>query len=319
MTILSSGSIALGIFVWLPLGYFVGNTLLQNSRAAQGLPEEDIVIDLCIDPTTAADCNNHGSCIMNGTDPVCECEIGFVGDDCSNITCYHLKGNDRENDFCYMIGTEKESFIIDNEYVFNFLCSYDPSTGFQCDCYFGYFGQKCDQNICEGVDCGPNGDCVFDVDATNGTACSCHEDYGGEKCNEQPCSENYYCNQDDGGGECVSIDGVMGCRCNPPYSSESCDVNVCYGGGDYHCNGNGDCVADPATGYTSRLCDCFPGFSGDTCSSTVCDGQNCSGSGNCVVNSTDVTSYHCDCYDGYSGSDCSGRFSSITHFLKSVV
>ena len=79
MTIVFSGSIAIGIFVWLPLGYFVGNTLLQNSRAAQGLPQEDIVIDLCKDPSTAADCKNHGSCIMNGTNPVCECEIGFVG------------------------------------------------------------------------------------------------------------------------------------------------------------------------------------------------------------------------------------------------
>ena len=89
MTILSSGLIAIGIFAIGIIVYLLF-VLLQISRAAQAL-SQGIVIDLCKDPSTAADCKNHGSCIMNGTDPVCECEIGFVGDDCSNITCYHLK------------------------------------------------------------------------------------------------------------------------------------------------------------------------------------------------------------------------------------
>ena len=88
------GLIAIVIFAIGYLGFLLF-VLLQNSRAAQAL-SQDIVIDLCKDPSTAADCKNHGSCIMNGTNPVCECEIGFVGwwllvDDCSNITCYHLK------------------------------------------------------------------------------------------------------------------------------------------------------------------------------------------------------------------------------------
>ena len=84
----------------------------------------------------------------------------------------------------------------------------------------------------------------------------------------------------------------------------------------YNCN-DGTCsvvggVAD---------CSCYNGYVGDNCESHVCDGQTCSGNGDCIVDPNDSASYQCECYDnnGYSGSDCSGRSSSIMYkYLFSI-
>ena len=84
-----SGSIAIGIFVWLPIGYLLGKNLINNSQAAK--EQTDIIIDLCNDPSTAIDCNDHGNCTMDGEIAICQCETGFMSDDCSIINCDHLK------------------------------------------------------------------------------------------------------------------------------------------------------------------------------------------------------------------------------------
>ena len=84
-----SGSIAIGIFVWLPIGYLLGKNLINNSQAAKEIT--NVIIDLCNDPSTAIDCNDHGNCTMDGENAICQCETGFISDDCSIITCDHLK------------------------------------------------------------------------------------------------------------------------------------------------------------------------------------------------------------------------------------
>lgn len=105
-----------------------------------------------------------------------------------------------------------------------------------------------EEDLCETIDCGPNGQCV------NGD-CLCDFGYSGANCEQfDPCGVEGICDaantecfiNDDGEAECRCVDGFFGANCD---STDPCTDIVC---GD-----NGNC--------NEGNCDCNPGYEGADC------------------------------------------------------
>ena len=163
-------------------------------------------------------CSGHGT--YNSTSLLCECEIGYLGNDCQFIcddtdTC---GGNGQCND-----------------------------KG-QCDCNAGFVGTHCESGCHRDIDCNGHGDC-----STCGF-CICDPCYSGPDCsiecsNFGSCVANQ-CECDDChlGVLCESECNYHG-TCDPSYNNCTCDAN--WGdakctrkgcpGPDLNCNGNGIC------------------------------------------------------------------------------
>ena len=63
-----------------------------------------------------------------------------------------------------------------------------------------------------------------------------------------------------------------------------------------NCSGNGQCV-------NSYTCVCSPGYTGTYCETNIndCKDQNCSRNGICIDR---VDSFLCECYSGFTGTNC---------------
>jgi len=150
-------------------------------------------------------------------------------------------------------------------------------------------------SLCDGVDCGPNGQCVIN---TSGEAvCNCFAGYEGTNCNTfNPCLLLECQN----GGSCIKTsDTTAMCNCavdttgQTLYIGESCEkINPCYG---FDCGENGNCVVDSLDRAT---CDCMPGFIGE-----LCDQVDLCFEVACFENSTCQNGV-CECNQGYEGDSC---------------
>lgn len=218
-----------------------------------------------------------GTCIEDGGEPFCECELGWTGDRCN----------------------EPEPFTdrCEPNPCSNGSCSNTRDESFECECDLGWAGELCDEPIedlvdhCESTPC-ENGVCV---NRNDGFLCDCAFGWGGELCDElvdhcdpDPCV-NGSCRQTADDFVCLCEPGFAGPKCNQPVDDEQCAPSPC---------ANGRCVP----GVVEPTCECFAGWTGDRC--TVADTTECDLDcevGACVV---DRGVPSCDCVQGWTGELC---------------
>ena len=218
-------------------------------------------------------CSGHG--IWLNAVESCECEDGYVGNNCqipcnADITC-NAQGT------CTQFGG--------------------------CECFPGYVGYRCehqcDRNTtCSGNgECTPHGDCVCDL-CHHGSDCSlmcsgngicstgickCDSCYIGEYCHSM-CNHHGIC----------SANGT--CDCEESWRGDFCTVAGCPGKYE-DCSGHGICNT------AVHQCYCEPGWKGSDCSLPDCPGEpNCFDRGICNV--TLLPPQCQNCSKGWMGADC---------------
>ena len=237
-----------------------------------------------------APCSGHGLCTLNRAYDVeqnpwtCVCDNGYFGERCEILI-------DTSNT-CLLYGT---------------AClhgSCDSCTSKQnctCECYSGWEGQLCTDEINE---CDPN-PCKNDApcrDQFNDFYCDCSKvpgQFGGKYCEEQvtciqqPCGDGVIsCNDESlstvSNIKCVCNQGWIGDRCEK--RSLECTSDMCFNGGN--------CIQG-----IDAFCQCLTGWSGDRCQypPTYCDQQPCGTTGTCLLQGT---GYRCECIDGWEGKNC---------------
>ncbi|KAL9981343.1 hypothetical protein ACROYT_G010034 [Oculina patagonica] len=169
----------------------------------------------------------------------------------------------------------------------------DKVNGFTCICAPGFTGVQCEINVdeCASSPCA-NGGCV---DGVNQYTCDCHPGYTGVHCeiDIDECSSNPCLNE----GVCVNEVNQFSCKnCTLGFTGVRCETNI----DDCASNlcVNGDCV-DGVNQYT---CSCYPGNTGVNCEIDIdeCASSPCI-NGVCVDG---VNQYTCDCHPGYTGVNC---------------
>ena len=204
---------------------------------------------------------------------------------------------------------------------------------YRCDCWDGFQGKDCEQDIseCETSPCQNGANCYersntslyipevlaslplevqevfaqqFSYANASGYLCHCLDGFEGAECqtNIDECAEEPCRN----GAACVDGIAEYTCNCLPGYEGDQCqtDINECslY----LPCQNNATCT-DSVNDYT---CDCLEGFGGKNCSVplTGCsEPSTCLYGGKCtpyLVGETDHQ-FNCTCRDGYDGKRCS--------------
>ncbi|GKT35163.1 hypothetical protein ADUPG1_008379, partial [Aduncisulcus paluster] len=160
-----------------------------------------------------SECSSHGVCsgeLLTGVQQ-CECDDGYVGDDCATATPTVECDPECENGgicfagvcFCPdgFTGDECEDLSCDDG------CSEDISGG-ECDGSTGLC--VCNEDF-SGDDCSvytPDGSCKYGV--SNGSGCTCQLGYSGDFCQcKSNCSSHGLCR-------------VWGCECDDGYSGDDC-------------------------------------------------------------------------------------------------
>ncbi|XP_078361523.1 uncharacterized protein LOC144645865 [Oculina patagonica] len=168
----------------------------------------------------------------------------------------------------------------------------DKVNGFTCICPIGYTGVQCDINIddCAGSPC-VNGDCI---DGLNQYMCSCHPGNTGLHCeiDIDECASSPCLN----GGTCLNEVNQFSCNCPPGFTGVQCETDI-----DDCANNpcvNGDCF----DGVNQYACNCYPGNTGVNCEIDIdeCASSPCV-NGDCVDG---VNQYTCSCHPGYTGVHC---------------
>ncbi|KAL1528664.1 hypothetical protein AB1Y20_010001 [Prymnesium parvum] len=258
--------------------------------------------------------SEHGECRVEGDALRCVCAAGWSGASCDQPVCEKYGGVN-----CAGHGA----------------CVLQPGGGRACACNYGWQGEACELPLCLSDElnrcsnrgwCGcSSGDgsppaqaCADVPGGRNYTAvCTCSAAWGGADCT-LPCPlyQGLPCG---GNGVCLEVVApkrnwtarspalppspppAMQCACDPLFEGEACEVALCPGA-PRECGGplQGECVTS-ASG--ARVCSCYEGFGGVTCSVFSCQG-GCSGRGSCVVG-LGSTKPSCICDDGWEGPDCS--------------
>lgn len=169
------------------------------------------------------DCNNHGVCNAGST---CECERGFVGNDCGERLCYF-----GESFIDSPLGDLNADQTIDTDQQVHFHHSNAP-VGEQYDPHYGLARDDNTAEWDEGHfyrECSNKGTCNR---ATG--ECECFPGFEGAGCTRQVCPDD--CS---GHGQCISTEfsnsGYMAwdkthtqkCVCDPGYSGPSCSLRKC--------------------------------------------------------------------------------------------
>jgi len=127
----------------------------------------------------------------------------------------------------------------------NGRCQQSTTGSWSCNCLDGFEGDKCDteEDPCNGVDCGANGQC-------SGGKCECGTGWSGDKCEKEDgsCTDRLDCSDM---GQCR--EGK--CQCDTGASGDKCEKHVC---DDVDCGDYGQCLKD-------GKCYCDKGWSGDRC------------------------------------------------------
>ena len=183
-------------------------------------------------------CSNNGLCRKYD---ICECLDGFTGPDCSARLC--PRGTS-------WVNVEAARGQIDSpgtpghpeaECSDKGIC--DPKVG-ECKCFLGYEGTACQRTSCPN-DCSLHGRCI--------TLSSLAAD------NVPPSTYS----------AAWDADKHMVCLCDEGYRGVDCSMIECPSGEDImggdgarsgrECSGRGVCD------YGTGLCECFPGFRGNSC------------------------------------------------------
>ena len=163
--------------------------------------------------TCIHNCSNHGIC----RDGFCECDLGYYGIDCSNITCpgsvcYYDRNHIQHCKHCchdgYIHSTEDDegdfiSYV--DESIQKRTCSqvtskldesYISFTGQsngicdgwgKCQCAPPFIGDDCSMRDCKVSDCNNNGYCSVEYPISR---CVCNPGYFGESCEYIECLNN---------------------------------------------------------------------------------------------------------------------------------
>ena len=244
-------------------------------------------VTLC-DDSQVNPCSGNGSCIGG----VCQCNIGYVGDQCE--ACdegYHESQGECVIDEVCGVGSCSGHGSCDDS-TKEIVCTCDDGyRGDYCDdCSAGYHdehGECVKDEVCLENSCSGHGSCD---DSSGMVVCACDGGYQGEKCGD--CADGYHREGVDcvvnevceasscsGHGTCDDTTGIVVCSCEEGYGGDYCES--CAGG--YHdeggvcvqdetcmansCSGHGTC--DDNTGVVVCVCDVW--YRGEYCEISVVD------------------------------------------------
>ncbi|KAL9184595.1 hypothetical protein ACHAXT_012565 [Thalassiosira profunda] len=158
----------------------------------------------------ARNCSGHGVC----TNGFCECDPGFYGVDCSNVTCpgsvcaYDANNNQHCAHCCYdtIEGDLKVPCRLDDDELMLFTGQSEGiCDGFgTCQCAPPYIGEDCSIVDCK-HNCSFNGYCSVQFPQSR---CMCKDGYTGEYCQHMECLNN--CSYPN--GQCDQETGVCSCQ-----------------------------------------------------------------------------------------------------------
>uniref|UniRef100_A0A914I2G3 Uncharacterized protein n=1 Tax=Globodera rostochiensis TaxID=31243 RepID=A0A914I2G3_GLORO len=262
---------------------------------------------------TLTGCSGHGKC-QNG---ICQCDLGFVGPDCSILL-----------DLCSA------------QFCLNLAkCVFDSSNGSSCICSRGFFGQRCEHSahsnrltttdvkhlsttsskmqngICkesnEINEC-PNGFCL-------GGFCQCNAAFvkstneNGQICVPiNACLATKPCQK--GATDCLhDSNGNVQCVCGEAWAGELCEQQSqsCFLPQNQCLNG-ADCAWEIKNSTLSTRCLCPVGFNGERCEHQndqsdlleQCQHEHrCGTNGSCQLNNS-IGILFCRCDRGYFGEFC---------------
>ncbi|KAJ6241051.1 multiple epidermal growth factor-like domains protein [Anaeramoeba flamelloides] len=188
-----------------------------------------------------------------------------------------------------------------------------------CNCYQGWVDDDCSVQACSGLTCENDKECSIEDGK-----CQCGVFFSGVLCDYDICANDFdNCNNENGQGECKSINNQVMCDCETGFGGKNCEVSYCE---NNECSKHGTCTdgncqcdlpyygenceSDDCNGTFEGCsgngdvnvachCACHTGWSGDQCQDNWCDGVTCNYHGGCK-SETGV----CDCETGYSGDDC---------------
>lgn len=245
-----------------------------------------------VDACKTTPCENLGTCTdKDGTDETatgrkCECQPDFVGNSCE-IQIDNCEINPCLNDFLCIDGVEDYFCDCADSSVWSGKnCQKDDFCTSELPCS--------DNGLCTNGECKCNGNLKFGYTGTNCAVldyCVLGDQVLGYGTQPVVCPEN---------SVCISQTDSNICQCAPGFTPPNdCSKSVC----DGYCFNNGICNIEIVGLATTVSCDCLPGYSGDTCEFSVCDGNNCSGEGTCGV--TYSGQAECTCIPPYAADDCS--------------
>lgn len=220
----------------------------ENENSAWGCTcDTDFCGESCdkVCGTCLNNCTGHGICARG----ICECEIGFGGEDCASVVAISTCPNNctghgrcqRVNgtfscvcDSCYKgLDCSRTSSFCPGNCSGNGMCDCDGV----CHCAVGFGGLACQEVIstCEKHNfCSGNGRCVNDT-------CKCNPGFTGSECSFA-ChtgggNSTVGCHADHGHGNCMEINGTAECVCKPEYEGVGCESETTQNVFDDYVNG----------------------------------------------------------------------------------
>jgi hypothetical protein len=279
------------------------------------VPEPPVVAPEYGDPCRYETCSDQGMCRAENGAPVCHCDVGYGGDDCSVCEAgFHGDFRGRCVPDVACAGQPE------NPCGSHGSCE-DASGVIACACDPGYEGPRC--TLCaSSYGRSEDGECLLLVlGEPGGTVQIPRPDPDdpkpepSEECEEGSCSGRGSCDDSSGEVECDCDEGYEGNHC------ESCDDSHLREGADCvpialcttsTCGSNGTCSDDPGTavctcdeGYEGAACEgCASGFHDEAGTCVVneeCAPSQCGTHGSCD-DSSGIAS--CSCNTGYGGASC---------------
>ncbi|CAG9855886.1 unnamed protein product [Phyllotreta striolata] len=187
----------------------------------------------------------------------------------------------------------------------NALCSVANEYEYTCNCYEGYVGTHCEEEItaCQSQPCINNGTCLS---IPNGYFCVCPGEFTGSNCESvvETCLNN--------GVTYFENNGTSICICPPGFIGVKCEIKI-YPCQEMFCENDSHCVEEGGR----AVCKCKEGFIGSRCQLLPCDYRPCPDTKICLNTFEDNStrdSYFCVCPEGYTGDNCEER---INHCLIS--
>ena len=247
--------------------------------------------------------NPMGTGGVNGSDAVCRCALGYVGD---GTNCTAVAGGDNCGQ-CDGTGGDDAPHAI---------CTGTPGSG-SCQCAPGYAGTV---GSCAATCATNNGGCgsatqYLCTDLPGGFACSCQPGYS--RISTGTCEDVNECNETPGpchpNATCTNTIGSFTCACNDGFSGDGSvckDVDECATAADNNCLPDATCVNTNG----SFACPCKRGLTGDGVKSCTDVDECAKNLDDCADNATCVNTtpsenpfgYSCVCKTGIGdGTMCS--------------
>ncbi len=165
----------------------------------------------------------HGSCALEGNNPYCKCEEGYIGPRCDECDTGYSPNNGK----CLPDGVDPSQCTpnpCENDPCAHGVCRCNPKDNSAvCLCDSGYTGKTC-------TDCAPD----YTPDGLNCVFNNCATGTENDKCKETTCGKGGTC-------ACDPITGIAACECEFPYTGDYC--NECLYG--YNMQEDGTCAKAP--------------------------------------------------------------------------